>query len=169
MSSKTLFRKSSLDSISSPDQLNDYIKVSNPSIWLVLAALFILLAAVFIWSFTGSLPTTVSAKGMVSKGSILCYVGIDDAGKIKAGQQTVLVKSDGASFAGQVAVIGDVPMSADEIAAELGSDYLSRELVQDGFAQKITITTDQSGLTDGLLIDVGIVTDSVRPVDFLLR
>ena len=45
MSNDTLFRKSSLDSISLPEQLNDYIKVSNTSVWLVLAALFALLAA----------------------------------------------------------------------------------------------------------------------------
>ncbi|MEQ8176169.1 MAG: hypothetical protein ABRQ26_14005 [Syntrophomonadaceae bacterium] len=40
--SSTLFRKASLDSLTSPEQLNNYIKVSNPSIWIVLSAMFIL-------------------------------------------------------------------------------------------------------------------------------
>ena len=39
-----LFRKSSIDRISSPEQLNDYIRVTNPSIWVILAAIIILLA-----------------------------------------------------------------------------------------------------------------------------
>ena len=39
-----LFRQKSLDRISSPEQLNDYIRVSTPSVWMVLIAIVILLA-----------------------------------------------------------------------------------------------------------------------------
>lgn len=49
---KNIFRKSSLDKISSPEKLNDYIKVSNPSVWIVLAAIAVLLVAVVIWGYT---------------------------------------------------------------------------------------------------------------------
>ncbi len=72
--SNTIFRKASLDSISSPEQLNDYIKVSNPSIWIVLMAMFILLAVLVVWSITGSLPTSVHAKGVINGGKVLGYV-----------------------------------------------------------------------------------------------
>ena len=40
-----LFRKSSIDRVSSPEQLNSYIRVSNPGVWLVLAAVVLLLTA----------------------------------------------------------------------------------------------------------------------------
>jgi len=50
-----IFRKTSLDRISSPEHLNDYIKVSNPSVWLVLAAVAVLLAAAVIWGFTAEI------------------------------------------------------------------------------------------------------------------
>lgn len=42
--SDQIFRKKSLDRISSPEQLNDYIRVANPGIWMILAAVIILLA-----------------------------------------------------------------------------------------------------------------------------
>lgn len=168
MSNNTLFRKSSLDGISSPERLNDYIKVSNPSIWLVLAALFMLLAAVFVWGFTGSLPTAVSAEGVVSGGRVLCYISAKDANTVAVGQKVSIRKSDDSQFKGLVSGVGAIPMSAAEIASELKSDYLSQELVQGAFAVKITITPDQSGLADGTLLGVSIVTDSIRPVDFLL-
>ena len=45
-----LFRKKSLDRISSPEQLNDYLRVTNPSVWVVLLAVIILLAGLLIWS-----------------------------------------------------------------------------------------------------------------------
>ncbi len=169
MGSNTLFRKSSLDSISSPEQLNDYIKVSNPSIWMVLAALFILLASVFVWGFTGSLPTTVRAKGVVLQGGVQCYISAEDAAKITVGQKASFSKTGDSTFQGQVSGVGNVPLSAAEITRELDRDYLAQVLVQGEFAVKITIASDSSEWSDGTLLDVSIVTDSVKPIQFLLE
>lgn len=44
-----IFRKKSVDKMSSPEQLNDYIKVTNPGVWMVLAAIAVLLAGVCVW------------------------------------------------------------------------------------------------------------------------
>ncbi len=49
-----LFRKKSMDRISSPEQLNDYIKVTTPSVWLVLVATIIILIGVLAWSSHGT-------------------------------------------------------------------------------------------------------------------
>ncbi|MCL2285968.1 MAG: hypothetical protein FWC32_06330 [Firmicutes bacterium] len=53
---KNIFRKDSLEKMSSPEKLNDYIKVSNPSIWIILSAIAIMLIAAFIWGITYELP-----------------------------------------------------------------------------------------------------------------
>ncbi len=50
--SKDLFRKSSLDRISSPEMLNEYIKISRPSIWILLGAILVLVIAAAIWAST---------------------------------------------------------------------------------------------------------------------
>ena len=39
-----IFRKKSLDKISSPEQFNQYLCVVNTGVWLVLAAVFLLLS-----------------------------------------------------------------------------------------------------------------------------
>ncbi len=49
-----LFRKKSLQKISSPEQLDDYIRVTTPSVWLVLLALIILLAGLLVYSIFGT-------------------------------------------------------------------------------------------------------------------
>ena len=46
---ETIFRKKSLERIASPDQLDAYLKVTNWSVWLVLAALVLALAAAGVW------------------------------------------------------------------------------------------------------------------------
>ena len=38
-----IFRQKSLDQISSPEQLHDYLHVTNPTVWLALAAVILLL------------------------------------------------------------------------------------------------------------------------------
>lgn len=165
---QSLFRKTSLEGISSPDQLNDYIKVSNPRMWMVLAALFILLAAVFVWGFAGSLPTTVHSKGVVLNGTAVCFVSAEDAGKLSTGQHVTAASSTG-ELKGQVTKISNVPLSSAEIADELQSDYLVQALTSSDFAVKVDISLDHSVPTDGTLLDVRIVTNSVRPIDFLLK
>ena len=54
MENNTLFRKSSMDRLRSPEQLNEYIRVARPGVWLVLAAIILLLAGVVVWGVFGS-------------------------------------------------------------------------------------------------------------------
>ena len=51
----TIFRQKSIDRISSPEQLHDYIKVSSPSSWIVLTAIVFLLIGVLIWGMFGTI------------------------------------------------------------------------------------------------------------------
>jgi hypothetical protein len=162
-----IFRKASLESIASPEQLNEYIKVSTPSIWIVLVSLFVLLAAVFAWGYLGSLPTTINAPGVVLDGQIICYLHPEDALEVKAGQTAIIYSREDLKLNGEVAAVGDLPLSATEIAAELNSDYLAQRLIDDSFAVKITILLADPALADHALLDVRIITDSVKPIDFL--
>ena len=50
----SIFRQKSIDRVSSPEQLNDYIRVTTPTVWLVLLALVILLLGMLAWSVFGT-------------------------------------------------------------------------------------------------------------------
>ena len=63
----TMFRKKVVDRISSPDQLTDYLKVTDPGIWAVLLAVILLLAGLAVWSAVGTLETKADAKIIVEK------------------------------------------------------------------------------------------------------
>ena len=49
-----IFRRKSIDRVSSPEQLNDYIRVTTPPVWLVLLAIILLLAGMVAWSVFGT-------------------------------------------------------------------------------------------------------------------
>ena len=69
-----LFRKKNLEKISSPEQLNDYIRVSNPGVWIVLAAVIVLLVGVCVWGIFGQLETTVGSAAVVKDGKMTVYI-----------------------------------------------------------------------------------------------
>ena len=52
--SSGIFREKSMERVSSPEALNDYIRVTTPSVWVVLAALVILLVGMLAWSIFGT-------------------------------------------------------------------------------------------------------------------
>jgi len=60
-----IFRKSSLERISSPERLNEYIKITNPGIWSILLACLALLIAVGFWGVYGNIPDSVRADGVI--------------------------------------------------------------------------------------------------------
>ena len=64
-SSNSIFRKTALERISSPEQLNEYIKITNPGVWAVILGCMALLIAVGFWSVFGSTPDSVQVKGVV--------------------------------------------------------------------------------------------------------
>ncbi len=52
---ESVFREKSMENINSPDKLNDYIRVSTPGVWLVLAAVTVLLIGILVWGIFGTL------------------------------------------------------------------------------------------------------------------
>ena len=79
-----IFRKKSLDKIKSPEQLNDYVRVANPGVWLLLCAVIVLLIGFCIWGIFGQIKTTVPAQIAVDGGKVICTVD-GDVDKIEAG------------------------------------------------------------------------------------
>ena len=63
-----IFRKKSLDKVKSPESLDDYIRVANPGVWLLLISIIVLLAGACIWGFFGHIDSTVPAAVHVENG-----------------------------------------------------------------------------------------------------
>lgn len=91
-----LYRKSSLERISSPEQLDKVLRVTSPMSWLALIAITVMIVIITIWSFVGTIPETITAKGVVSSstaGSNSVYT--QEAGtivslRVRAGQEVHL-------------------------------------------------------------------------------
>lgn len=98
-----IFREKSIKRISSPEELNKYLRVTSPGIWAVLCAVIVLLAGLIVWASVGTLETKVDAEAVVSDGYVQVTVAGDKAGLVTEdmpliidGNETVLddVKTD---------------------------------------------------------------------------
>ena len=63
-----LYRQKSMDRISSPEQLNDYLRVTNASVWVILIAVILLLTGLIIWGSVASIESYTDGAAQVQGG-----------------------------------------------------------------------------------------------------
>lgn len=67
-----LFRKTAIDHINSPEQLDQLIQIITPKHWIALLVIVVIVACILIWSIVGTIPIIVSGDGiLVKSGGIL--------------------------------------------------------------------------------------------------
>ena len=69
----TVFREKTLSKVSQPEDLNDYIRVTRPSVWIVLAAMVLLLIGIVVWMVFGSIDLH-NQDGSVTKEHPITFV-----------------------------------------------------------------------------------------------
>ena len=132
---KTIFRSKSLDKLKSPETLDDYIQVSNPGVWLLLASILVLLVGACVWGIFGHVDSTLSSAVRVEKGEAVCFVSQDDIDEVQVGMTV--------KFADQKAVI-------TEIGEKGESGYvctLSDGSAPDGYYEGRLVTVSYSPLS----------------------
>ena len=133
-----LFRKESMDQLSRPDQLSDYIRVSTPAVWVLLAAIILLLAGTCVWGIFGRLDTTVQGAARSDGTALTAYFTEEDAAKLSEGMTVAVPFLLGVALAEQQPVREPVPRSRG-LGKALGLDRGLRDrlhVVGHGRAQR---------------------------------
>lgn len=123
-----LYRKTSLEKLSNPEQLDRVITVTSPLSWLALIGVALIIVATLIWSVVGSLPTVQTVNGLVvSPESVGAYYSE------KSGTVSKLLKSPG-----------------DSVKEEEGL-----AVVKTGDGSEYTVTASDSGTLTDYVVEVG--------------
>ena len=77
-----IYRKTALDKISSPEQLDKTLKITSPLSWLVLIGVTLIVVVGVIWSFTGSMAETITLEGVLVEPNGVCSVFAKESGKL---------------------------------------------------------------------------------------
>ena len=153
-----LFKKSSMNKISSPEQLQDYVRVANPGLWMVLSAIVILLAGVVGWGFIGKIDTTMSTAIVTDGGNAVMYIGESNVEKLEIG---MTVRSEDKEYI--ITDISKTPIKVDESL----TDYAihASGLTVGEWVYAVSIDGEHS---DGVH-KADIVIESISPISFILN
>lgn len=155
-----LFREKSLERVSSPEQLNDYIRVVNPSVWIALVAVVFLLIGICVWSVFGRLDTVLSV-GAITEGELtVCYVKESDIGSVSTDMK---VRLNGEEHG--ISQISLQPVQVDaafpEYLAHLGG-------ISEGEWVYMVVLDGTSG-TDGGIYEAQIIIERIAPMSFVIN
>lgn len=145
-----------------PDQLGTYIKVSRPSVWMLIAVIVALLVAGVAWFFAGTVNESVSGPCAADADACVVYVPLSRASEVAPGD-AVTLSAGGAQAEGVVASVGDEPVSLANVQAACGTDDTP------GFAQDswgVAVTVDAA--VEPGTYSARIITASHRPIRLLL-
>lgn len=157
--SEPIFRKKSMERVTSPEQLNDYIRVSNPGVWMILFAVIILLIGICVWGIFGHLDTKKETAGYCNDGKFVCYIkeaDIDEIGK------NALVSVNGTEYS-----ISEISASPVQLKEETHS-YLRHlaGLTADDWVYAVTVNAPE--LADGTY-NADVIANRVSPISFVVN
>ncbi|MFZ7101735.1 MAG: NHLP bacteriocin system secretion protein [Peptococcaceae bacterium] len=131
MADNKLYRKISLDRLSSPEELDQRLIVTSPIGWLALTAVGILILATLIWGIFGSIPDKAVGSGIIiSSGGItgvthhangqITDVSITDGDYVEKGQVIARIE--------QPDLIDEINKLKEDLAAARGIDLDNLQL-----------------------------------------
>jgi HlyD family secretion protein len=123
-----IFRKVSLERLSSPEQLDQLVQVTDPRGWLSLTGLGALLLAALVWGIWGTIPTQANGEGI-----LLRQGGVSDLVSAANGQVSEVLVN-----------VGDV-ISKGQPVARILQDSLIRQ-IRDNKAKQAALQSEYATL-----------------------
>ena len=152
--------KKALDQISSPEQLNDYIRVVNPSIWFMMVGVIIFLVGVCVWGIFGKLDTLLSVAAVNDNGRLVCYVKEADISSVNRDMD---VEIGGNSYG--IESIAARPLQVDDSFSE----YLKHvgSLSEGEWVYEVVL--DGSEGEQGSVLKADIIVERISPKTFVVN
>lgn len=148
-----IYRKSALENLSSPEQLDRMIVITPPTFWLAMVGAVGVILAALVWSILGRLPVTVETQGIllstqavqqvypaaddVPEDSLaVCYLPLSSGKQLSAGMEVVLCPT--AVNQQAYGHLEGTVLWVDDYATDLSQmeDLLDNDLLVESFSQQ---------------------------------
>lgn len=174
-----VFRRSTMNRVSSSEELDHYIKVTNPSAWIVTLAALLLVGGVLVWAFVATVPVTIETTGIApavtnpDDTKVLCMVDKTTAEHIQESGAKAFIEGVEA----ESVQVSKTPLSASEVISLLGSDFYADSIEINDWNYMVDIKpsgklnhTDFEINGKGFqahLVPVSIVVSETRPINIV--
>ncbi|MBQ3316630.1 MAG: hypothetical protein II883_06370 [Spirochaetales bacterium] len=141
-----------------PGDLNQYIRLTTVSIWLVLVAFIVFVIGMVVWGFTGNLSVSVKAVAVGHEGKVSLYIPEDQVSRIKDDNELVI--NDKSVAIGNVHESGISQRAGDVL------DEYQLSLAGLSESQKVIVVDRDLAGYDGSY-GAAIIIERIKPFDFL--
>lgn len=165
-----IFRDTALRKMTSADDLDRYVKVTNPSAWVLVGAVAALIVAALIWGSTASLPIISTTTGVIKNGEIVCFLPFGDSPSATE-IATTDCKVTASGYDAKIISIDPDPYSEREVAEILDCDYAFKTLYAAEWNYKVVVEAPdilfETGWEEGNDVPIQITTKEVAPLVYL--
>ena len=155
MDNENIFRKSAMERLSSPENLDQVMRVAPAKSWLAFVCLFVFVAALTCWACFARIARQAEGQGVLAQDSaeVVALFDADVTDKIRPGMKATFSLDSGAVLAGMVESV----LRADET----GGIVLIR--LNDGEAEAVPRTGDDAKLSG----TARVTMESIAPIRLL--
>ena len=152
-----LFRKKSLERISSPEEMHDYMRVTSPRLWMILTAIVVLLGGFIAYAATTTMESTMPLKIMVE---------VFESENEETGQpeKTIMAYAEVPNTQKDTVTTGKVVRIGENITGKIS--YIGTSKDVDTMSVFIEFDQENPPLKDGDY-DAVLVLDAKTPISFL--
>jgi len=134
-----LFNQSSVETYTSPDQLDKSVKIISIRGWIILAAAIILITSALLWGFLGNMPEKMDVNGiMVNRGGVyiisslqsgvISDISVQKNDYINQGDVIARIKAD--DDVQSMNQINDLVISLQNYGLDSSDDLISSDLLE---------------------------------------
>ena len=124
---QNLFREKSIERISSPEQLDDYLHVTTPAVWAVLLAVVLLLTGFLIWCSQTAVESYATGEAAARNGVLTITFDNEEFAKnvesgmsVQVGDSTTTVLSVGQDGKGRIMAVANINMPDGKYDVRVG-------------------------------------------------
>ena len=79
---ESIFRKVALERLSSPEQLDKLVRITDPKGWIAILGIGCFIVGAVLWGFMGSIPVRVTGRGMLVKSGGVYSIVAGTSGRV---------------------------------------------------------------------------------------
>ena len=146
--------------VNSPEQLNQYIRLSNPGVWILLLAIVILLVGVCIWGYFGKIDTKIKTVVVSDNYTSYLYVKEEDIARINNGMQVELNNNE------NIFEIADIEETPEKVTDDM--DEYARHLGNFQVGEWVYKCRLNKNVKEGTY-SANVVIESISPMTFIVN
>ena len=155
--SNSIFRQKNIDKINSPESLNDYVKVTNPSVWIILVGVLLIIVGALVFGTIGKVDTNVNAAAEVKNKAATVYIDEAAIDSVKVGMKVTI---EGVEYT--ITDIADRPVKFTEV-----DEYVLHKGNME-YSQWVFPVSVDGAPADGVY-SATITVDKVSPMSFVFN